>query len=117
MAWGFFKNSLVADASGSVADVSTRRRRGYDGPALALATVFFALQIYCDFSGYSDIAIGAARVLGVQLMRELRAPVPRPLDAASSGGAGTSRCRPGSATTSTSRWAAAGRAGWRRSAT
>jgi D-alanyl-lipoteichoic acid acyltransferase DltB (MBOAT superfamily) len=46
----------------------------FSGPVLALATVFFAFQIFCDFSGYSDIAIGAARVMGFRLMRNFDRP-------------------------------------------
>jgi D-alanyl-lipoteichoic acid acyltransferase DltB (MBOAT superfamily) len=46
----------------------------YSGQMLALATVFFAYQIYCDFSGYSDMAIGAARVMGFKLMTNFRTP-------------------------------------------
>ena len=50
------------------------RRRTSMAFNLTLATVFFAYQIYCDFSGYSDIAIGAARVLGFKLMENFRTP-------------------------------------------
>ncbi|MFH0892362.1 MAG: MBOAT family O-acyltransferase [Candidatus Falkowbacteria bacterium] len=46
----------------------------FDGPHLVLATIFFGFQIYCDFSGYSDIAIGAARVMGYDLMKNFRRP-------------------------------------------
>jgi D-alanyl-lipoteichoic acid acyltransferase DltB (MBOAT superfamily) len=46
----------------------------YPAASLLLATFFFALQIYCDFSGYSDIAIGTARVLGFNLMKNFRQP-------------------------------------------
>ena len=44
------------------------------GPALTLATVLFAIQIYCDFSGYSDIAIGSAKFMGYDLMRNFNQP-------------------------------------------
>ena len=47
---------------------------GYQGPTLALAAVFFTFQIYCDFSGYSDIAIGAARILGYDSMDNFHSP-------------------------------------------
>jgi alginate O-acetyltransferase complex protein AlgI len=46
----------------------------YPGPVLILATLFFAFQIYCDFSGYSDIAIGTARIMGFELMQNFRSP-------------------------------------------
>jgi D-alanyl-lipoteichoic acid acyltransferase DltB (MBOAT superfamily) len=46
----------------------------FDGISLIIATVFFAFQIYCDFSGYSDIAIGAAQVMGFSLMENFRSP-------------------------------------------
>ena len=48
--------------------------RGYNGLQLSIATFFFAYQIYCDFSGYSDIAIGAAQVLGFRLMENFKTP-------------------------------------------
>jgi hypothetical protein len=47
---------------------------GYQGPALALATIAFAIQIYCDFSGYSDIAFGSAQVMGLRLMKNFQHP-------------------------------------------
>src|SRR5262249_39719989 len=66
MAWGLFKKVVVDGAYAAPGR--------HDGPSLVLATVFFALQIYGDFSGYSDIALGAARVLGVRLMDNFRSP-------------------------------------------
>jgi len=74
MAWGLFKKVVVADRMAAAVDVVYAAPGRHDGPALALATVFFAIQIYGDFSGYSDIAIGAARVLGVRLVDNFRTP-------------------------------------------
>ena len=76
MAWGLFKKLVVADRLACTSTTSTGRRRTHNGLELAVATVFFAFQIYCDFSGYSDIAIGSARVLGFSLMENFRQPVP-----------------------------------------
>jgi D-alanyl-lipoteichoic acid acyltransferase DltB (MBOAT superfamily) len=59
---------------GLVVDHVYNAPAGQDGATLLLATVLFAVQIYCDFSGYSDIAIGAARVLGYDLMENFRTP-------------------------------------------
>ena len=53
---------------------STQTRRPFSGTALLTATVFFAFQIYCDFSGYSDTARGVARMLGFELMRNFDFP-------------------------------------------
>ena len=74
MAWGFFKKMAVADALGVLADAAYRDVGAADGPTLALATVCFAFQIYCDFSAYSDIASGCARLFGLELMRNFAYP-------------------------------------------
>lgn len=72
--WGLFKKVVIADRLADLVSAA------YQSPGLAspvdllLATYFFAFQIYCDFSGYSDIAIGAARVLGFDLMENFRRP-------------------------------------------
>ncbi len=74
MLWGLFKKIVIADRLAEFVN------RIYDDPTphsaatLLLATYFFAFQIYCDFSGYSDIAIGSARVLGFDLMPNFRLP-------------------------------------------
>src|SRR6204780_3065618 len=64
MGWGFFKKLVVADRLALYVNDVYAAPRDYNGLQLTLATFFFAYQIYCDFSGYSDIAIGAAQVLG-----------------------------------------------------
>ena len=75
MAWGFFKKLVVADRLALyVNDVYGSSPRSYNGLQLTIATVFFAYQIYCDFSGYSDIAIGAAQVMGFRLMENFKTP-------------------------------------------
>lgn len=74
MAWGFFKKLVVADRLALYVNDVYGAPRNFNGLQLSLATVFFAYQIYCDFSGYSDIAIGAAQVLGFRLMENFRTP-------------------------------------------
>ena len=74
MLWGFFKKVVVADnVAGYVNDIFGRYE-SCDGLTLLLGTFFFAIQIYCDFSGYSDIAIGTARLFGFSLMRNFAFP-------------------------------------------
>jgi D-alanyl-lipoteichoic acid acyltransferase DltB (MBOAT superfamily) len=74
MAWGFFKKLVVADRLALYVNDVYGSPHEYNGLQLMLGTVFFAYQIYCDFSGYSDIAIGAARVLGFRLMENFDTP-------------------------------------------
>jgi D-alanyl-lipoteichoic acid acyltransferase DltB (MBOAT superfamily) len=74
MAWGFFKKLVVADRLALYVNDVYAAPRNYNGLQLTIATFFFAYQIYCDFSGYSDIAIGAAQVLGFRLMENFRTP-------------------------------------------
>ena len=72
--WGFFKKIVVADGLAVFVDQVYGSTASFSGPALILATVFFSFQIYCDFSGYSDIAIGSAQVMGYKLMDNFKAP-------------------------------------------
>jgi D-alanyl-lipoteichoic acid acyltransferase DltB (MBOAT superfamily) len=65
--WGFFKKVVIADNLAPLADLVYGDTR-FTAPAVLLGTLAFALQIYCDFSGYSDIARGLARVLGFDIM-------------------------------------------------
>jgi alginate O-acetyltransferase complex protein AlgI len=74
MAWGFFKKLVVADRLALYVNDVYGSPRSYSGLQLTIATIFFAYQIYCDFSGYSDIAIGSARVLGFKLMENFNRP-------------------------------------------
>ncbi len=74
MAWGLFKKVVVADRLGSIVAVVYANPENHAGPAYAIATIMAAWQIYCDFSGYSDIAIGSAQVMGVRLMTNFERP-------------------------------------------
>ena len=74
MLWGLFKKVVIADRLAIFVNQVYGDPSAYSGSTLLLATYFFAFQIYCDFSGYSDIAIGAARVLGYDLMQNFRLP-------------------------------------------
>lgn len=74
MAWGFFKKLVVADRLSLYANDVFNSPQQYGGLHFVLGTFFFAYQIYCDFSGYSDIAIGSARVLGFKLMENFDTP-------------------------------------------
>ena len=74
MAWGFFKKCVIADRLAIfVSDVYGNVNEHHGIPVI-IATVFFALQIFCDFSGYSDIAIGSAKCMGYDLMNNFDRP-------------------------------------------
>ncbi len=74
MAWGLFKKVVIADRLASTVNRVYDNPMDFEGLALIVATVFFAIQIYCDFSGYSDIAIGSAQVMGFKLMKNFDRP-------------------------------------------
>jgi len=74
MAWGFFKKLVVADSMAVIVNTVYNDVTEFTGLALIFATVLFAFQIYGDFSGYSDIARGAAKVLGYNLMANFNRP-------------------------------------------
>jgi len=74
MVWGFFKKMVIADRLASVVSTVYGDPTAYTGAALLLATYAFAFQVYCDFSGYADIAIGAARVMGFKLPENFQQP-------------------------------------------
>lgn len=74
MAWGFFKKLAVADVLGSYVDAAYGSLSACTGFDLLTAIVFFTIQIYCDFSGYSDIAVGTAKLLGIDLMTNFKSP-------------------------------------------
>jgi D-alanyl-lipoteichoic acid acyltransferase DltB (MBOAT superfamily) len=74
MAWGLFKKVVIADRIGTMVDFVYSSPQSFKGLPLLVAALLFAYQIYCDFSGYSDIAIGAARVLGFKLMINFNRP-------------------------------------------
>ncbi len=73
-AWGMCKKVVVADRLAEVVDAVYADPRGFGGFGLVFGTVFFGWQVYCDFSGYSDIARGVARVMGVDLMANFQQP-------------------------------------------
>jgi alginate O-acetyltransferase complex protein AlgI len=75
MLWGFFKKIVIADRLGLYVNIAYNNPEQHTGMTLVLATIFFSFQIYCDFSGYSDIAIGAARVMGFNLMKNFNHPI------------------------------------------
>lgn len=74
MAIGLFKKVVIADRLGLYVDPVFSNPHAHSALDLLVATYFFAIQIYCDFSGYSDIAIGAALTLGIELMRNFNMP-------------------------------------------
>ena len=72
--WGMFKKVVVADTCAIYVNDIFANYTQYSGPTLILGAIFFAFQIYGDFSGYSDIAIGTARLFGIRLMTNFRTP-------------------------------------------
>ncbi|MBX2877814.1 MAG: MBOAT family protein [Saprospiraceae bacterium] len=72
--WGLFKKVVVADNCAAVVDLVFSRPESYSGSTLLLGAVFFAFQIYGDFSGYSDIAIGIAKLFGFELKQNFSFP-------------------------------------------
>lgn len=74
MLWGLFKKVVIADRLALYVNEVYGNPADWPGANLILATVFFAIQIYCDFSGYSDMAIGAAKVMGFKLMTNFNRP-------------------------------------------
>ena len=74
MAWGLFKKVVVADQLAFAVSPVYAHPTSYDSRCHILATGAFAYQIYCDFSGYSDIAVGAARVMGFELTENFARP-------------------------------------------
>lgn len=71
---GFFMKLVVADRLSIYVDAVYNNSGRHSGVTLALATIFFSFQIYCDFAGYSAIAIGASRIMGIKLMTNFRRP-------------------------------------------
>ena len=74
MAWGLFKKIVIADRLATVVDPVFNFPNEYNGLETSIAVAFFSFQIFCDFSGYSDIAIGSARVMGIDLMKNFDRP-------------------------------------------
>lgn len=74
MLWGFFQKVVIADNLAVLVDAVYNNPGQYQGMSLTLATLFYCFQIYCDFSGYSDIAIGTAQIMGYQTMDNFNRP-------------------------------------------
>lgn len=74
MAWGYFKKIVIADSYAIYVNMIYDSVNQYHGFSLFLATLMFTIQIYCDFSGYSDIAIGIARLFGIHIPQNFKSP-------------------------------------------
>jgi alginate O-acetyltransferase complex protein AlgI len=74
MAWGVFKKIVIADRLAIFVDQVFNHPKDFNGFPVILAVIFFAFQLYCDFSGYTDIVLGAARILGYQLSENFNKP-------------------------------------------
>jgi D-alanyl-lipoteichoic acid acyltransferase DltB (MBOAT superfamily) len=72
--WGLFKKVVIADRLGLMVDFVYGNPKEWHGLVILVTIVLFAIQIYCDFSGYSDIAIGTAKVMGYDLMENFNFP-------------------------------------------
>lgn len=74
IAFGLFKKVVIADRLSLVSDAAFADVASQDATSLLIAVISYSFQIYCDFSGYSDIAIGTARTMGIKLMVNFNAP-------------------------------------------
>jgi D-alanyl-lipoteichoic acid acyltransferase DltB (MBOAT superfamily) len=74
MLWGFFMKLCVADMISEYVNAVFNHVERHSGTSMIVATLFFTFQIYCDFGGYSNIAIGAAKVMGFRLMENFHRP-------------------------------------------
>lgn len=72
--WGLFKKMVIADHLAMYVDSVYGNINGSSGMTLAIAAIFYSFQIYCDFSGYADMAIGSARILGFTVMENFNLP-------------------------------------------
>lgn len=72
--WGLFKKIVIADSAAQIANEIFNNSADYSGSTLLLGAIFFTFQIYGDFSGYSDIAIGTSRLFGFNLMQNFAFP-------------------------------------------
>lgn len=72
--WGLFKKMVIADNCALYVNPIFETPGSFSGPALLMGAMFFSVQIYCDFSGYSDIALGSSRLLGIELLQNFRFP-------------------------------------------
>ena len=74
MLWGLFKKVVIADNLSRIVNLCYDSPSHHSGLLLFIATIFFTFQIYCDFSGYSDIALGSAQCMGFRLMTNFNLP-------------------------------------------
>ena len=74
MLWGFFMKLCVADRLGTYVDAVYGNVDNHTGTSILLAAIFYSIQIYCDFSGYSLVAIGCSRVMGFKLPDNFKRP-------------------------------------------
>jgi len=72
--WGLFKKIVIADNCAEYVNIVFANSSTYSGSTHVIGAVFFAFQIYCDFSGYSDIAIGSAKLFGIDLLKNFAFP-------------------------------------------
>lgn len=72
--WGLFKKIVIADRLANYVDWAYESNQYESGSTLAVAAVFYSIQIYCDFSGYSDMALGVAKALGFNITKNFRQP-------------------------------------------
>lgn len=72
--WGMFKKVVVADRAAIISDQIFNNPNEYNGFSFLIGGLFFSFQIFCDFSGYTDIAIGSSRLLGIDLMKNFNRP-------------------------------------------
>jgi alginate O-acetyltransferase complex protein AlgI len=74
MAWGFFQKFVIADRLGQYVNMVYGNPQSFNGLPLLAATYFFVIQVYCDFAGYTDVAIGTAQILGFKLKPNFKRP-------------------------------------------
>ncbi len=74
MIWGYFMKVVIADRLALYVNATFNNVDAHNGTSLLIGTVFFAFQIYCDFAGYSNVAIGASRIMGFDLMKNFNRP-------------------------------------------
>lgn len=74
VAWGLFKKLVIADRLAAFVDIVFADPAAHSGVSLAMASVFYSFQIYCDFSGYTDIAIGLSQIFGIRLTDNFNRP-------------------------------------------
>lgn len=72
--WGMFKKIVIADSLALLADPIFKNPQEYNGISLMIGAISFSFQIYCDFSGYSDIALGTAKLFGFELLSNFKFP-------------------------------------------